>query len=47
VQIDANTVVVRDIPAGAVATGVPAKVRFPHKGEEPYELMFKDPALWI
>ena len=47
VQIGANTVVVRDIPAGAVATGVPAKVRFPDKGEDPYELMFKDPALWI
>jgi serine O-acetyltransferase len=47
VQIGANTVVVRDIPAGAVATGVPAKVRFPDRGEDPYELMFKDPALWI
>ena len=47
VQIGANSVVVRDIPAGAVATGVPAKVRFPDKGEDPYELMFEDPALWI
>lgn len=47
VQIGANAVVVRDIPAGAVATGVPAKVRFPDKGEDPYELMFEDPALWI
>jgi serine O-acetyltransferase len=47
VQIGANSVVVKDIPAGAVATGVPAKIRFPNKGEDPYELMFKDPALWI
>jgi serine O-acetyltransferase len=47
VQIGANTVVVRDIPAGAVATGVPAKVRFPDKGDDPYEMMFADPALWI
>jgi len=47
VQIGANSVVVRDIPAGAVATGVPAQVRFPDEGEDPYELMFKDPALWI
>jgi serine O-acetyltransferase len=47
VQIGANSVVVKDIPAGAVATGVPATIRFPDKGEDPYELMFKDPALWI
>jgi serine O-acetyltransferase len=47
VQIGANCVVVRDIPAGAVAVGVPAKVRFPNKGEDPYEAMFADPALWI
>jgi serine O-acetyltransferase len=47
VQIGANSVVVKDVPAGAVATGVPATVRFPDKGEDPYELMFKDPAIWI
>ena len=47
VQIGANSVVVKDIPAGAVATGVPVTIRFPNKGEDPYELMFKDPALWI
>ncbi len=47
VQIGANSVVVKDVPAGAVATGVPATIRFPDKGEDPYELMFKDPALWI
>ena len=47
VQIGANSVVVKDIPAGAVATGVPARIRFINKGEDPYEAMFNDPALWI
>lgn len=47
VQIGANSVVVKDIPTGAVATGIPATVRFPDKDEDPYEAMFKDPALWI
>jgi len=47
VQIGANSVVVKDIPAGAVATGVPATVRFPNKGQDPYEAMFNDPAIWI
>jgi serine O-acetyltransferase len=47
VQIGANSVVVKDIPAGAVATGIPATIRFPDKGQDPYEMMFKDPALWI
>jgi serine O-acetyltransferase len=46
-QIGANAVVVRDVPAGAVATGVPATIRFPDKGVDPYEAMFADPALWI
>ncbi len=47
VQVGANSVVVKDIPAGAIATGIPATVRFPHGHEDPYEAMFKDPALWI
>lgn len=48
VQIGANSVVVRDIPAGAIATGIPAKVRFPEQpGEDPYEALFRDPALFI
>ncbi len=47
VQIGANSVVVKDIPAGAVATGIPATIRFPDQGQDPYEAMFKDPALWI
>ena len=46
-QIGANSVVVKDVPAGAVATGVPATIRFPNKGQDPYEAMFNDPALWI
>jgi serine O-acetyltransferase len=47
VQIGANSVVVKDIPAGAIATGIPATIRFPQGREDPYEAMFKDPALWI
>lgn len=47
VQIGANSVVVKDIPAGAVATGIPATIRFPDKDTDPYEAMFADPALWI
>ena len=47
VQIGANSVVVKDVPAGAIATGVPATIRFPQGNEDPYEAMFKDPALWI
>ncbi|HYN29092.1 MAG TPA: serine O-acetyltransferase [Dermatophilaceae bacterium] len=47
VQIGANSVVVKDVPAGAVATGIPARVRFPDAGEDPYEALFSDPALFI
>ena len=47
VQIGANSVVVKDVPAGAIATGIPAVIRFPEGREDPYEAMFKDPALWI
>ncbi|MDQ5839563.1 MAG: serine O-acetyltransferase [Chloroflexota bacterium] len=46
-QIGANSVVVKDVPAGAVATGVPARIRFVDKGQDPYEAMFNDPAIWI
>lgn len=46
-QIGANSVVVKDVPAGAVATGIPATVRFPQHGEDPYEALFRDPALFI
>jgi serine O-acetyltransferase len=48
VQIGANSVVVKDIPAGAVATGIPATVRFPAvKGEDAYDALYRDPALFI
>lgn len=48
VQIGANSVVVKPIPAGAIATGIPAQVRFPNQpGEDPYEALFRDPALFI
>lgn len=46
-QIGANSVVVKDVPPGAIATGIPASIRFPQGREDPYEAMFKDPALWI
>ncbi len=47
-QIGANSVVVKDVPAGAIATGVPAVYRFPKAaGEEPYDALFRDPAIFI
>ena len=46
VRIGANAVVVKDVPAGAVATGIPATWRMPAEsaGEDD---RFKDPALHI
>lgn len=44
-KIGANAVVVKDVPAGAVAIGVPAKIRYPKKKHE-YQLM-QEPALYI
>ena len=44
VQIGANSVVVKDIPSGAVATGIPARLRFPKKGELN---QWVDPAIYI
>ncbi|HNQ07147.1 MAG TPA: serine O-acetyltransferase [Tetrasphaera sp.] len=47
-QIGANSVVVKDVPAGAIATGVPAVYRFPKApDEDPYDALFRDPALFI
>ncbi|MGL5819749.1 MAG: serine O-acetyltransferase [Phycicoccus sp.] len=47
-QIGANSVVVKDVPAGAVATGIPATVRHPERpGEDPYDALFAEPALFI
>lgn len=48
VQIGANSVVVKDVPAGAIATGIPATVRFPSDPrEDPYEALFSEPAIFI
>jgi len=48
VQIGANSVVVKPVPAGAVATGIPAQIRMPGSpGEDPYEALFAEPALFI
>jgi serine O-acetyltransferase len=47
VQVGANSVVVKDVPTGAVATGIPARVRQPAAGQDPEELLFRDPAIWI
>ena len=48
VQIGANSVVVKPIPAGAVATGIPATVRFPASpAQDPYDALFSEPAIFI
>jgi serine O-acetyltransferase len=44
VQIGANAVVVKDVPSGAVATGIPAVVRFPKRDASNPWL---DPAIYI
>jgi serine O-acetyltransferase len=44
VQIGANSVVVKDVPSGAVATGIPAVVRFPKRNATNQWL---DPAIYI
>ncbi|MGB3185804.1 MAG: serine O-acetyltransferase EpsC [Ornithinimicrobium sp.] len=46
-RIGANAVVVKDVPAGAVATGIPAKVRQPPTSATAMNDMYADPALWI
>lgn len=45
-QIGANAVVVRDVPAGAVALGVPAEVRMPKTAAKDRD-RYQDPALLI
>ena len=48
VHIGANSVVVKPVPAGAVATGIPARIRFPERpDEDPYDALFAEPALFI
>jgi serine O-acetyltransferase len=44
--IGANAVVVRDVPEGALAVGVPAQVKVPDR-VDPENLLYADPALWI
>ncbi|GAA2104192.1 MULTISPECIES: serine O-acetyltransferase EpsC [Brevibacterium] len=51
--VGANAVVVRDVPAGATAVGVPAQVKFPRsrpadeEGHLTPDGVLTDPALWI
>jgi serine O-acetyltransferase len=46
-QIGANSVVTKDVPAGAVAVGIPAQIREPVPGLTPEELLDEHPAIWI
>ncbi|CAN5370384.1 serine O-acetyltransferase [soil metagenome] len=46
-QIGANAVVVKDVPDGAVATGIPARIRQPGPTQDPMDALYEDPALWI
>ena len=46
-QIGANSVVTKDVPAGAVAVGIPAEIREPVPGLTPEELLNEHPAIWI
>ena len=45
-QIGANAVVVHDVPAGAIAVGVPAQVRLPRVPER-FDPEVDDPAIYI
>ena len=45
-QVGANAVVLKDVPPQAVATGIPAKVRFPERGIAQPDI-YADPELWI
>jgi serine O-acetyltransferase len=46
-QIGANAVVVRDVPDGYVAVGIPAQNRAPVPGLTPEEMLDNNPAIWI
>ena len=46
-QIGANSVVVKEVPDGYVAAGVPARTRPLRGTTDPYEALFADPELWI
>lgn len=45
-QVGANAVVIADVPAGAVAVGVPAKIRT-RPVEAPFDAEVDDPAIYI
>jgi serine O-acetyltransferase len=45
-QIGANSVVVRDVPAGAVVVGVPGQVRTAKPASDPYDV-WADPEIYI
>ncbi|TWE11394.1 serine O-acetyltransferase EpsC [Rudaeicoccus suwonensis] len=45
-QVGANAVVVKDVPPQAIATGVPARLRFPAPAASQPDL-YADPELWI
>ncbi|MBD7920272.1 serine O-acetyltransferase [Cellulomonas sp. Sa3CUA2] len=46
VQVGANAVVITDVPTGAVAVGVPAKIR--RRGTQvPFDVEVDDPAIYI
>ena len=46
-QVGANSVVVKDVPAGHVAIGIPAQVRQAVPGLTPEEMLDHNPAIWI
>ena len=46
-QVGANSVVTKDVPAGAVAVGIPAQIREPVPGLTAEELLDESPAIWI
>ncbi len=46
-QIGANAVVVKDVPSGAIATGIPARIRQPGPQQDPREALYDEPELWI
>lgn len=46
-QVGANAVVVKDVPAEAVAIGIPARIKVPEPGQDPADAVYDDPAIWI
>ncbi len=46
-RIGANSVVVRDVPPGSIAVGVPAQIREPIPGLSPEEVLDYHPAIYI